>query len=422
MTIQSKYHILTNLRTFYLMILQSYGFTVLRSYGLFFCLTVLSLTGCISEYNPVGVADTAGTLVVDGLLIDNGQTAIKLSRTVRLVDKLPRDAVYVQNATIQVIDESNRIIAVAEPQIAAGKRVAGMYVINDTLSFDPAMKYALDIRIENSHYRSDFIAPVHTPEIDEVTWTVNEDQSMDIMVSTHDPSNRTTYYFWRFEEDWEFIAPFAAEFRYDPVTKTVIPQSLNGDNRYYCWNFDQSKSLLYGSSDKLSEAVIKNNKIHHIPPNNPRFNYLYSILVKQYGLEKEAYDYFVNLQRNVDESGSLFAPQPSEKEGNIKCLSNPDEPVIGYIAITKEVAQRLFIDVEKLDFFLHANCIPETIPDFDFIPGWITPEEAFDKGVGIFIPFSPGSTYFHAFPVRCVDCTYSGNTKNKPDFWPNDHQ
>jgi len=29
---------------------------------------------------------------------------------------------------------------------------------------------------------------------------------------------------------------------------------------------------------------------------------------------------------------------------------------------------------------------------------------------------------FVCAPIRCVDCTLRGGTKNKPGFWPNDHQ
>jgi len=375
---------------------------------------ILLLTSCISDYTPVGVADTAGILVVEGMIVVNGQTTIKLSRTVKLYDKFPKNAVYVQNANIQLIDEENRIIAVARQQTVAGMPVPGMYEINDEIFFMPGMKYALDIRIGNSHYRSAFIESVHTPEIDEVSWNVNEDNSMDIMVSTHDPANQTKYFLWRFEEDWEITAPLRAVYRYDPDTKKVVES-----DRYRCWNSDKSKSLLLGASDRLSETVIINKKIHYIQPNDPRFCSLYSILVKQYGLDREAYDFFDKLQQHVDQSGSLFAPQPSEKEGNIQCLSNPDEPVIGYMAIAREVTHRLYIDIEQLNLFYlfrHYEC--ETTP-WDNVPNIFIPniDYAYAIGLGIYEVTGPGS--YRCSPIRCVDCTVSGGTKNKPDFWPN---
>jgi len=397
--------------------------TVLRSY-VFYGLTVLSLTSCISPFEPKGVADTAGILVVEGLVVVNGKTTIKLSRTIKLEDKFPKSAVYVQNATVQLIDEKNHVIAEAKPQTINQKPVPGMYEIDNTISFNPDMKYALDIRIGNSHYRSDFIAPVHTPEIDEVSWTVNEDKSMDIMVSTHDPANKTQYYFWNFEEDWEYTAPFFTSHRYDPVNKTVIEQDLYGsNNRYFCWGSGKSNSLLFGSSIQLSDAVIKNKKIHHITPNNRRFSYLYSILVRQYGLQKEAYDYFANLQRNVDESGSLFAPQPSEKDGNIQCLSNPDEPVIGYIAIAKEITYRLFIDMVSLNLYSPGGCALEDEEgnQTGIVVMTNSLDKAYKEGYGIYYALVPGSLY-RCLLLPCVDCTYSGGSKQKPDFWPNNHQ
>jgi hypothetical protein len=399
----------------------------LKSFGLLSVLTVLSLAGCISEYHQVGVSDTAGILVVDGLIIDNGQTVIHLSRTIKVEDQFKKEAVYVQNAQIRLIDESNNTVAVAGPQIADGDPVPGTYVINDGISFNAGMKYALDIRIGNSHYQSDFVSPVNTPEIDEVTWSINKDKSMDIMVSTHDPSNRTKYFFWRFEEVWEYKTALVAFYRYDPVTKTVLDQDLAGDNRHYCWNYDYSKSLLYGSSDRLSETIVKDTKIHNIPANDSRFCYLYSILVKQYGIDKEAYAYFENLQRNIDKSASLFAPQPAEKEGNIQCLSNPDEPVIGYIAIAKEVTYRLFIDMAKLNLFRYEHiCNTVQVPDGPetgkYVPSrsFRNMAEAHRAGFGIYEVLGP--SMYWCFSNRCVDCTVREGTKNKPDFWPNDHR
>ena len=391
---------------------KNYGYKIMSFTGLLYCL----LSSCISAFEPVGVEDTAGILVVEGLILDKSTTSIHLSRTVKLDQQLPVTSVDVYNATIQLIDEENNVIAVAEQQIKDNMPVGGTYVFNDAISFAPAQKYALDIWIGNQHYRSAFVSPVHTPEIDEISWALNDDKSIDIRVSTHDPDNQTNYFLWAFEEDWEIRSPLFGNPRYDPQSRTFIEQSLYGpNNRFYCWSSDQSKSLLLGSSDKLSESIISNKKIHQIQPYTTRFSYLYSILVKQYGLDKEAYGYFENLQRNVEESGSLFAPQPSEKAGNIQCLSNPNEPVIGYIAITKETMYRLFINVATLNLGDRSSCDEGESVDFPDLYG------AYLLGLGIHYAEVPDKLY-QCVPIRCVDCTQRGGTKNKPDFWPNDHQ
>jgi len=377
------------------------------------------LSGCISDYELVGGKDTAGILVVEGIILENG-TTIKLSRTVKLDAKLPANAVVVKDATVQVIDEKNQVIARATPQA----KPAGTYAITDPISFAPGMKYALDILIGNDHYRSDFVSPIQTPEIDEVSWRLNKNNSVDIMVSTHDPANNVSYYRWTFYEDWEIRSRAFGAFYYNDITKELTQQSFIGPNRYYCWASDHSKSFVLGSSDKFMEAIIKNHTIHTFQSGNSRYSYLYSILVKQYGLNKEAYDYFEHLQRNVDESGSLFAPQPSEKAGNIHCLTNPAEPVIGYIIASKETTYRLYIPFAELHLDLLEDgyfCEYEE----PFLEEELYLAYLQELGIRNVVLFGSGATAIPVYicvPIKCVDCTRRGGSKVKPAFWPNDHQ
>ena len=393
--------------------------TINRYKVIYYTALIYLLSSCISAFEPVDVKSLEGILVVDGMILDVG-TTINLSRTIKLDDPRLQESsqinqIAVSNASIHVIDEGSNVIAVAEQQISDGILIPGTYEVNEKIIFMPGMKYALDIQIENKHYRSAFASPVYTPEIDEVNWKLNDDNSIDIMVSTHDPENKINYYRWAFDEDWEIISPLFASQRFEPSTGDIIEQSINGsNNRYYCWGTDNSKSLILGSYDKLSTTVISNKIIYQIPPYTSRYSYLYSILVKQYGLDKEAYSYFENLQRNIEGSGSIFAPQPSEKKGNIRCLTDPAEPVIGYVAITNATTYRLFIDVAKLGIDVEWNCSETTIISSNY-----QLREAYTNGLGLYYVVEPD--YVHVSRI-CVDCTLRGGIKKKPDFWPNDHQ
>ena len=385
------------------------GYTVLLSF----------FAGCVSIYEPVGVEDRAGILVVEGMIMETGAT-VQLSRTVQTGEKVSALAFRdVNNATIHIIDGENQIIAAADQQIIDGTPTPGFYVVNDSFSFAPGMKYALDIQLGGKHYRSAYISPVHTPAIDEVSWQLNDDHSMDILVSTHDPENKIKYYRWSFEEDWEIRAKILTYYRYDPETDEVIRQDVNIDNRYYCWDSDHSKSLLLASSVKYTEAAIRNHKIHSFQPGDSRYSYLYSIFVRQYGLEEEAYLYFDNLQRNMDESSSIFSPQPSEITGNIQCLSDPDEIVIGFITASEVTTYRLYIPMAELQFTNledQYNCAPLTDDDLAGIKGG-PPHAYFYMLLGV-ISLNP----YDYRPLGCLDCTFRGGIKTKPDFWPNDHQ
>ena len=376
---------------------------------------ILLPVSCIESYEPAGVQDTAGILVVEGMILEKG-TTIKLSRTIRLDSTLQRASNYnaVHNALVQVIDETKNVIAIAEQQIVNGKINPGVYAVNGEIIFNPGTKYALDIQVENRNYQSAFVSPVHTPEVDDVTWKQNDDNSIDIMVSTHDPENKTNYFRWVFKEDWEYRSNYFGRYVYIPNTGEIIEQSMFGpNNRYYCWDSDVSKKILLASSDKHTESIIKNKKIHSFQPNNTRFSYLYSMLVKQYALDKEAYIYYDNLQKNIESGGTIFAPQPTELRGNIKCISHPDEVVIGYIVAAKETEYRIYIDMLKINGEDLYNCgETESFPIYELYNAYL-------QGWGIC--FEMMGMYVCA-PIKCVDCLLRGGTKNKPDFWPNDHQ
>jgi hypothetical protein len=351
--------------------------------------------------------DLSGILVVDGVILEEG-TRIILTRTAKLGEKSSAEffiVEHVNNALIQIIDENQTIVAVAKQT-----RNWEPYVVNETFTFVPDMKYALDIKTtDNKHFRSAFVAPLYSPEIDTVTYRVNSDNSIDIYVSTHDPGNQTNCYMWDFDEVWEYRSKLFESHRYDPMTgRFSIPQSLDGLNRHYCWASDYSKTLNVATSEKYTNAAIINQKIHTLQPGTSRYSYLYSILVRQYGLDKDTYLYFENSQKNLDAGGSLFAPQPSEMPGNIQCLSDPGETVIGYIFASKATTYRTYINMTQLSldrFEDYTNCNATEAPD---------DRTAFNMGLG----FS-NNQYV---PIRCLDCTQRGGTKNKPAYWPNNHQ
>ncbi|MDR2231974.1 MAG: DUF4249 domain-containing protein, partial [Tannerella sp.] len=139
----------------------------------------------------------------------------------------------------------------------------------------------------------------------------------------------------------------------------------------------------------------------------------------QYRLDKGSYQYFENMQRNMDESGSLFAPQPSEMTGNIQCLSDPEEPVIGYVVASKETTSRLFIPMAEMNLNF-----------YDDIQGYPCEQRVIDDLMqGLMQGYAHiGSTELgeNLFVSGiCADCTRRGlgaPSKTKPDYWPNDHK
>jgi hypothetical protein len=70
---------------------------------------------------------------------------------------------------------------------------------------------------------------------------------------------------------------------------------------------------------------------------------LYSINVKQYTWTKEGYEFLEKMKKNTEVTGSVFDPQPSELKGNIRNVSDPTEPVIGFFNICNIEQKRFWI-------------------------------------------------------------------------------
>ena len=113
--------------------------------------------------------------------------------------------------------------------------------------------------------------------------------------------------------------------------------------------------------------------------------------------------------------GSLFDAQPSELTGNIRCVSDPSEPVIGFVDVADAQEKRIFIrrgEVNPWDY--RQSCLevsianhPDTLVVFAYqIPTTVAATNMRGDTIRIFV----------AEP-DCVDCRLRG-TDVKPSFWP----
>lgn len=373
-----------------------------RLYIIIYVFSIL-FSGCIEEYNAKGVDELSNLLVVEGT-ISEGTTTIILSRSVGLHDEVYTSE-QINHANVYVESEDGTTFS------SNGSVTGGIYVIPIN-KLNPESKYRLKIHLDNEEYESDFQYPIVTPEIDKIFWTKNKEKKMAyINVATKGLETQPRYYNWSFQEHWEVIAKFYSNF--DTETDEFYNEYDGPFNlKYYCWNSNRSNSFILESSDKLSENTITGKILVETPVYDTRFSYLYYIKVKQNMLSKEAYDYFTNLQKNIETTGSIFSPIPSEMKGNMYCVTNPDIPVIGYIEVSNTTEKDIYIPM--------SDGLYEST--FDGCQSLTSDNPLFEPRIHFLYyrnPLDPRERYYAE--QRCWDCTRYA-TKNKPDFWPNDHK
>jgi hypothetical protein len=368
----------------------------------------LAFTACVEKFVPSIQSPTTGYLVVEGIINSGpGPTQITLSRTNILNDSAE---FFETGAVVQVEGTDNSVYTIPETG-------TGQYLANQ-LSLNSAQQYRIRITTkDNRVYLSDFVPVLTTPQIDSISWRPKSG-GVQIYANTHDPMNNTRYYLWNFTETWEFQSPYLSSFRYDttfdppyPGIPTIIVVHSNNNNSIYtCWQTLSSTDLLLGSSVKLAKDLIQDMPIQYIAPASQKLSVEYSILVNQFALTEGAYQFLQEMKTNTEETGSIFDPQPSQLNGNIRCITNPSEKVIGYVSIASAATNRIFIsNADVLGWDYAASCALDTI-------GPRLSVRAADNDGFIPVAGLPSGEYL-VVSKYCVDCTLSG-TNQKPVFWP----
>jgi hypothetical protein len=358
---------------------------------------------CREVYNPPTSSQASNFLVVDGTIV-NGQdsTVIRLSRTRSFADaSVPSPELQAQ---LTVVGESGESF----PLIEQGN---GRYAI-DQLTLNNAETYQLRIVTSNGkQYYSDKLSLKQTPAIDSLNWR-QDSTGVTIYVNTHDPNNNTRYYRWDFTETWLYRTAFQT---YADIQNGVpVPRF---DQIYECWQSANSNDILVASSVKLSSDIIFQNPVARIPTGSEKLGVACSILVRQYALSEQAYDYWENLKKNTEELGSLFDAQPSLLNGNLHSIDVPDEPVLGYVDASTVDTQRIFIRNSSLDVWNYQSyareCVQSGFTDVDSI-SYFFPDGPNRRYV--FLGTNLG-TYLYS-TLMCGDCRDHGGVNVKPAFWP----
>jgi hypothetical protein len=366
---------------------------------------------CKDKYVSPYKSPNVGYLVVEGFISGNAPIQYTLSRTLPLPgdSTIPRET----GANVEVEGSDNSSISLVD-------RGGGVYSSVDTPMLNVQIRYRLRIHtVEGKDYLSDFVPFRSTPPIDSVNW-VESSNGVNIYVNTHDPANATRYYEWSYDEIWEYHSAEQSVEEYDTATGQVIVRPASSQV-YRCWHADNSTNIFLGSSIKLAQDVIYEQPLELLPRNTVQLSVLYTTLVKQWALTDSAYNYAGIMQKNTESLGSIFDVQPSELNGNIHCLTNPAEQVVGYISAGTIQQQRIWISAEQLTGWTYSYSCPG--PDFvvpldsvDLYKYYIAHQ---DMPIVAHLPprsaISDGWTSNYAY---CIDCRSQGGTNIMPPIWP----
>ena len=363
------------------------------SYLLF--LLVLFLSACISDFYPV-IKEEKELLVVEALITDQPVAdTVKLSKSIPL-GKVS-EAQPLSDCFVTITDDLGNIHLLREER-------AGTYITDSTTFKGEAGRiYTLHIRTSyGSNYESYPMEMKQVPPIDSIYYekTVIKEgvgvffriDGCQIYLDTHDFTNNCKYYRWDYSETWVLRLLFP-----------VVNQT--------CWITEKSRPINIKSTAAFNDAKIIRHPINFINNVTDRLKRKYSILVNQYSISEDEYNYWQEIQNITEPSGGLYDVIPASVQSNMMCIENPDEKVLGYFSVSAKTSKRIFIQGDFRGIIdRYNNCVTGKIYSFPpeglGISVWILDDE----------PYARPPYWLVTDDKGCADCTVRG-TNIKPAFW-----
>jgi hypothetical protein len=293
--------------------------------------------------------------------------------------------------------------------------------------------YSLHITTkEGNEYVSDPCVMQSVPDIDSIYYardqelTNNGTQSQDGLSIYLDSKagDNNQFFRWAFEEAWEFKVPFPKKFNFDMADSSITSVDVIKD---YCWKSKNSDEILIYSNYSGQAGPVKKELMTFIASDqSDRLTIEYSMLVKQYSISKNEYDFWDNLKQVNENGGDIFASQPFPVISNIHNLSNPKEKVLGYFQVSAVKEKRIFIpfsEIVRLQIPLYHY---DQCKRMEIAP---SQGQTWDD---VYMSICVYSDYYFIEPVyypgtdilvrmtyskpECANCELTG-TKTKPNFW-----
>ena len=365
----------------------------------------LCFVGCREPFEPAVTDVDYQFLVVEGYLeVGSSGSKISLSRTTPIYSDIR--SLPVSNAIVEVE-------GTASGNWIFSQRVLGEYILYEALP--PNQNYRVRITTPTAEYLSEEISPMDTPEDMEVNYE-HRNGGVSIFASTTGTEN-ARYFIWEYEEDWEYRSPYQNFYYYDSASNSVLSTPFN-QIVLSCFQSDVSTRIILESADRFQGNRISRKEITRIDSLSEKLGQRYSILVKQRAIDQDAFVFWDGMRKNSDDIGGIFSPLPSLINSNVNNLTNPAEPVIGYISAGQTIEKRMYIDSRELgpwrvSISEYQNCALDTVTmddynDYFVLNNYVPVLPICDDG--------PICTTYLSSTVNCTDCRLRGNA-NPPSFW-----
>ncbi|CAL2082932.1 conserved hypothetical protein [Tenacibaculum sp. 190524A05c] len=394
-------------------------------------LTIISVIGgCIEQVEFDNVSfDT--NLVVKAIITNEvKQHTVELSRTI------PIDSTELspeKSAFVSLVDDLGTTYNFTETE-------DGIYTSINSFGADPARSYTLSIQTNNGQrYNSTTEKLPENSNIDDIRASVENDDIegpfIAFKVNATGNSSDGSYYRYEYDETYKIKSFVWSPFRIrilsniSPYDFDYIPKDPDIYGEGFCYTSDTSNSILITETKTLSQDQVSGFTVRKVPLQSYIVGQRYSILLKQYVLNQNTYDYYTLLDKFSDPSDIFTQTQVGNIPSNITSENNPTtDLVIGFFEVSSITSKRFFFNRTDITDAYYDNYTDSSLCD-EF------PNPAFNDGFGnspflellnthIFYNEPPGGLGgspsgggpYQLILKQCGDCSHLGSVI-EPDFW-----
>jgi hypothetical protein len=375
---------------------------------------LLLLVACVDPY-PIEDSIAPDMLVVEGVLSSQlKKHQIFLSRATALNSKqtLPE-----QWASVTIKDDNGSTISLTES-------APGIYETPE-FAASAGRSYTLHINTyTGKKYSSKEVPFTDGPGIGDVYAKYIDNpngpgKGIQVYVDSETNTTGSYYYRWNYIETYEVHAPFPSNWIWTGGTNLEF--RIDGIDT--CFVTDTLRNIMLLTTKDFAQTKIEAFPLRFIDDQQHILRYKYSILVQQFSLSKDSYDYWENQRLLSEAQGSLSDLQPGSVKGNMFSVDDPDEEVIGYFDVGKVSEKRIFFSA--ITFYKDGMKMPRPFRNycFEIQPVLLMQHElpermpALSATMNIWevAGMSP-NILVTLYSKTCTDCRDQGPTQ-RPDFW-----
>ena len=378
---------------------------------MFFSALIMLVNSCIEPYD-FETRDFESVLIVEGTVTDQLEhQKIRLSRSYRLDSDTIR---HEDGATIRVIAENGEVYNFLEDG-------SGIYSSEIEFQAIPNENYYLEILTQDGEeYVSEQERIIGNAEIESLSLeklNVNEEEGVAVFAKAKLNDDNSGYLRYTYEETSKIVSPYVANERLVLNENGEVELQEEDYEREICYRTEESIESVIVDTELSSDEIM--TPVRFLDKANEKIFFRYSILVKQFVIGKEAYNFYETLQEVSGFSNVFSQSQPGFVYGNISPVNNSNNRVLGFFQVASVSSKRIFFNYT--DFFsederrdLRTRCalsIPyrnelrEIVEEGNFEYLRDTSPELWEMGMP-----------YELVRKGCIDCTVRG-TNIKPEFW-----